>query len=527
MTNHCSIDQLYSNNSNCNCNDGLDDLSLICSMSVCPSKCSSHGECDLKEKKCNCKPDYQGADCGQIKHEGYWIALNNLKNQRVFGRALHQSVLANDKMWIIGGEFFQKTEANDQFLINFDLKEAKWNLIDNKQASTLNLKRFGHSVVFYNQSLFMYGGLTDSGVISNELWRYDIEHNKWNLIEIHFKQDQCTYDYCAPLASIGHTANVIDDRMIIIFGYNPKFGYLNTVQEFHFTTKAWTLLNTNGALVKGGFGHTSLYNEETSSIYVFGGHHSFITDSTVVDYLYAFFPFKNKWHLLTSSKSPRYFHSASIVNNKMYIFGGNAFNSSLDNSPKCFSTQFLVYNIPCDTWNFLSEPSDLILNNLGTGRFGHTSIVHDNEMFIFGGFNSFMLNNLIKYVPTNCSQLKSKNDCCKLVFTLNCVWDDEKKLCMEYNEDMTLLNNRINTALTNGSNNNNSKKNYLLNSSTSSNDNTFCHPNFNVYNVDRLNSSSNDYSRNKCPIKFSNNNEICKKQTNCHNCVSNSYNCVW
>lgn len=502
-------------------------------MPICPNKCSSQGECDLSSKKCNCKSDYAGAECGQIMQEGYWTALNSLKNQKILGRALHQSVLVDDRIWVVGGEFFQKSEANDQFVINYDIKRLRWNVMERQLP--INLKRFSHSLVHYNQSLYMYGGLLDNGTIANDLWSYDIEQDKWKLIEIQFKQDQCpSYYYCAPLAATGHTATVINDRMFVIFGYNPKYGYLNTVQEYHFATRSWSLLNPSGALVKGGFGHSSVYHEETKTIYVFGGHHSFITDSTLVDYLYAYLPFKNKWRLLSPSKSfgPRYFHTASIINDQMYVYGGNAYNSTVDNNNyKCFSTQFLVYNIPCDTWNSLSEPSDLILNSFGTGRFGHSSVVHRNEMYIFGGFgNGLMLNSLLKYIPANCSQQKNKNDCCKMVFTLNCVWDDEKKVCMEYSEEMApLLNNRINTALTNGTILRKKQNSFMLGTSSETDQNTFCNLNFNVYNVDRLNSSnsSNDYYRNKCPIKFSNNNELCKKQSNCPTCLENSYNCVW
>lgn len=213
FTDHCSTNQLYSNYSNCNCNDGLDHL--VCSMQVCPNKCShGHGECDLKEKKCNCKPDYSGADCGEIRNEGYWEALNNLKDQKVLGRALHASVLIDDKMWIVGGEFFKKQEAQEQFVMNFDLKKSRWNIIEKQ---TLNLKRFSHSLVHYNQSLYMYGGILDNGTISNELWRFDIEQSKWKLVEIDYKQDQCTLiDYCAPLPATGHSATVVDDRYVCI-----------------------------------------------------------------------------------------------------------------------------------------------------------------------------------------------------------------------------------------------------------------------------------------------------------------------
>ena len=273
---------------------------------MCPNKCSApQGQCDLKSK-CECKPGFSGADCGQIEQDGYWEALNSVKHQRIFGRALHQATVIDSRMYVVGGEFFQKEEANDQFVIYFDFNESKWNLIDNRQASAINLKRFSSSLASYNQSLFMYGGLLENGTISNELWRYDIKQNHWNLVEANFKQDQCTYDYCAPLSVTGHTANVIDDRMIVIFGYNGKFGFLNTVQEFNFNTKAWSLVKTNGALVRGGFGHSSTYFGETKTIYVFGGQHSFVTDSTVVDFLYAYQVYQNKWRLLTASKSPRY-----------------------------------------------------------------------------------------------------------------------------------------------------------------------------------------------------------------------------
>jgi len=45
--------------------------------------------------------------------------------------------------------------------------------------------------------------------------------------------------FLGPLRSAGHSATLIksqghDDRMVIIFGHSPLYGYLNTVQEFVF-----------------------------------------------------------------------------------------------------------------------------------------------------------------------------------------------------------------------------------------------------------------------------------------------------
>lgn len=162
ITDHCSIDQPLTNST------------VVCSnMPMCPNKCSSHGECDLESKSCNCKEGYSGADCGQIKREGYWEKLTS-SNSPIFGRALHASVLVGDTMWVVGGEFFEKAQSHEQFVINYDFQKSRWNLVDNQQASALNLKRYGHSLVFYNQSqsLYMYGGLLASnGTITNQLYR--------------------------------------------------------------------------------------------------------------------------------------------------------------------------------------------------------------------------------------------------------------------------------------------------------------------------------------------------------------------
>ena len=40
---------------------------------------------------------------------------------------------------------------------------------------------------------------------------------------------------------MGHTAHVVANRMIVIFGHSPKYGYLDTVQEYHFFNKVRTI----------------------------------------------------------------------------------------------------------------------------------------------------------------------------------------------------------------------------------------------------------------------------------------------
>lgn len=55
------------------------------------------------------------------------------------------------------------------------------------------------------------------------------------------KKSALKYVLClGPLKSAGHTATLVtnkqkkNERMVIIFGHSPVYGYLNTVQEYYF-----------------------------------------------------------------------------------------------------------------------------------------------------------------------------------------------------------------------------------------------------------------------------------------------------
>ena len=88
----------------------------------------------------------------------------------------------------------------------------------------------------------MHGGTMRSGHTSRELWALDLDLLSWDRVET--QSGQCmvsdSHKLCGPLHSMGHTANVIANRMIVIFGHSPKYGYLDTVQEYHFGKTEFT-----------------------------------------------------------------------------------------------------------------------------------------------------------------------------------------------------------------------------------------------------------------------------------------------
>lgn len=214
--------------------------------------------------------------------------------------------------------------------------------------------------------------------------------------------------------------------------------------------------------------------------------------------LYAYDPKKESWYYLpmdtcslllhtyfssfdrslrSPSKSPRYLHSASIINGMLLVYGGNGHNVTDDNSGEvCFggSPLFMAYDISCDTWRALKSPYIANEENSQLGRYGHTSATYEEALYIFGGFNGIMHNRILKYTPGNCSHFPSLEECSFARVDSKCFWNKEKSICQ--------ASTQVKSA---------AMSNY-------------------------------------CPENLETNfTELCQKQTLCSNCLANTYECVW
>lgn len=81
----------------------------------------------------------------------------------------------------------------------------------------------------------------------------------------------------------------------IFFRHVPK--YVNKFETILIIsgTNHWELVQTRGAIVKGGYGHTSVYDRGTQRIYVYGGYHSYGAEAALVDFLYAYNSWEYTW----------------------------------------------------------------------------------------------------------------------------------------------------------------------------------------------------------------------------------------
>lgn len=150
-------------------------------------------------------------------------------------------------------------------------------------------------------------------------------------------------------------------------------------------SNTWSVPETEGAVPQGGYGHTSTYDAGSGSVYVHGGYKVLLANKYgLVDDLYRYNVNSRTWlvithtlnhvflscashawdlcdtvyyvfscharlcfrYILKESGFPRYLHSAVILSGTLLIFGGNTHNdTSLSNGAKCFSADFLAYDI--------------------------------------------------------------------------------------------------------------------------------------------------------------------------------------
>ena len=142
-------------------------------------------------------------------------------------------------------------------------------------------------MVAHDSKIYMYGGVMKSGHVSKELWSFNIVKQTWDMEAVN--TGRCIGEMCGEIHCAGHTATLVENRMLVMFGHSPKYGFLDTVQEYHLKNKEWNVIETQGYPVKGGYGHTAVFDKSTKKIFVYGGYISVSSSSAQLsNSLYAF-----------------------------------------------------------------------------------------------------------------------------------------------------------------------------------------------------------------------------------------------
>ncbi|XP_077992307.1 attractin-like protein 1 [Glandiceps talaboti] len=410
----CSDNGICLNSTQCDCDPEWTGEGCNIPACLSESDCGNHGNC--ASQLCQCTDDYKGHGCEVPPTSGSWEVYVDKVNQ---GRASHATVLQDSVVWIVGGYPFTN-QANYDDIIRYDIESGTEVPVVPKSSINPD-PRYGHSLVLDRDRLIMYGGTvtTNKNKVVNELWFFNITMESWEFYDIATE---------SRIAVDGHTAHMVYKTMIVIFGYSPKHGYTNVVQEFDTVSGVWSVVKTNGVNVNGGYGHSSVYDENYGLIYVYGGIKPKSRATYLSDELYTYDPVLQHWSVLpTSGGHHVYLHSSVMIDGMMYTFGGNPHNDTYGAfGALCFSSNLLAYDTRCETWSFVPLENEIYTD---ISRYGHRAVSYDGKMYVISGYNNVMVTDIPVYTPGNCSAFDQEDPCLAGSSGISCTWISSEGRC--------------------------------------------------------------------------------------------------
>ncbi|CRG96306.1 kelch protein, putative [Plasmodium gallinaceum] len=250
------------------------------------------------------------------------------------------------------------------------------------QESIFNV-RFGHSSIFYNNFIYIYGGNQKISNFNSKLIQYDIGTQIFKRIE---EINPPKPRYFATLNLI--YSSELNEYCLLLYGGKRNSYITNDTYIFIISKNTWKHVKAKFS-PPPIYGHVSFKYKNV--IFIHGGN---MGNSETNSDIWCFFEEENKWVKVmskseyykrnTSKPCGRYFHSCAIcVSNqgndiKAYIFGG------LNNNNKCVEDVFWSYSVSNGKWNQIKNS----IGEMPVERYGHSSIVLNGRWFvIFGGFN--------------------------------------------------------------------------------------------------------------------------------------------
>jgi N-acetylneuraminic acid mutarotase len=112
----------------------------------------------------------------------------------------------------------------------------------------------------YDGSIVIFGGFLNDGERTNDIYRYYIKDNKWELVSV--------LGYAKPRSRAGHSAILHGDLMTIFGGRDEENNKLNDLWEFNFTTYTWEPLNADNPPCPRSGHSANLYKD---MMIIFGG----------------------------------------------------------------------------------------------------------------------------------------------------------------------------------------------------------------------------------------------------------------
>ncbi|CAG9311833.1 unnamed protein product [Blepharisma stoltei] len=288
--------------------------------------------------------------------EERWIKLGIVNGPPPICR--HSVVLYNQCMYTFGG-IINDESCNSLYVLNFE--SMQWNLL-----VTLNSPNpiDSHTACLFNNQMIIFGGFIQGNRV-NDLYVLNIDTLEWTK----------KHNRNSPSPRSNHSACIHSDFMYIFGGFDDEF--YSDLWRLDLHTYEWFPVTPKNDPPIGRSGHSAVVYK--NRILIFGGMKDVGHETNE---LFCYDIIKNKWLLLceedNSEEMSRISYAASVFPRRRskLVKKRNSSNDRSDTKPSLFSSSsWGGYNAKFGRKGCAAPPA----------RDGHTAVIMDEQMYIFGG----------------------------------------------------------------------------------------------------------------------------------------------
>jgi len=231
--------------------------------------------------------------------------------------------------------------------------ERRWEIIDASENDYCYSPRTGHTVVEYDGSFYLFGG-TDKKRRQQDLYKFDTRKRSWEKL------------YATghlPTRRSGALGAVLDGSLYIFGGYDGRDGnYFNDLYRLDFATLEWSLVRHRNRTLM------DILDEEPEML---------------------------DEDLLATREDipqPRTDHCMVAYDHRLFVFGGYDGSERFNNTFE-FDLRTLKWRELCKKQgqaansSFNKNPDSSTTPLQPSRRFGHSGVVYDGKLWIFGGWD--------------------------------------------------------------------------------------------------------------------------------------------
>ncbi|KAI0778416.1 hypothetical protein BD413DRAFT_466819 [Trametes elegans] len=233
-------------------------------------------------------------------------------------RVGHASALVGSVLIVWGGDTKTSSKSKpgdkqDDGLYLLNLVSREWTRVAVYGPSPVG--RYGHAVTMVGSKFYVFGGQVD-GEFLNDLWSFDLNSLRtkaaWDLVEPVDGSPR-------PPKRTSHVCVTYGEKIILFGGTDCQYHY-NDTWAFDTTTNTWSELNCIGFIPSPREGHSAAMVDDV--VYVFGGRG---VDGKDLGDLGAFKISNQRWYMFQKmgpAPSPRSGHAMASMGSRVFVLGG-------------------------------------------------------------------------------------------------------------------------------------------------------------------------------------------------------------